>query len=49
VQVARNNLEAARRTLASLRLPYVAGEVRARAKDMLRQIGPPADAHPSSD
>jgi len=49
VQIARNNHDAARRTLTSLRLPYVAAGVRAHAEDMLRQIGAPAEAHPASE
>jgi tetratricopeptide (TPR) repeat protein len=42
VQLARNDPSAARRTLASLRLPNVDARVRAHAEEMLRQLDAPA-------
>jgi tetratricopeptide (TPR) repeat protein len=49
VQLARDDRAAARRTLASLRLPYVEAGIRAHAEEMATQIGPRADGQPARD
>ena len=46
VQLARNDAKAARRTLEPLRRPNVDAKVRARAEQMLQQLGRPTGLSP---